>query len=286
MQSDGAASGTDVWAGRTAPAFDPWPSTAVHVEWGSAAAKLAAARGDDIVIVDVLSFTTTLTLAAEHGIDSYVYAGPELEAMGGREAVARSVGARPAAAERAAGPGQVSLSPASVVGAAGPDAVLFTSLNGALVVSTAGAAPSVALGCLRNYRAVARLVARRLTGRTGARVTVVACGEHWSSVSDQEGLRPCVEDLLGAGAIAAELAAGGFTVSPEAAAAAATFAALGGLPADIVGARELAAAGFAEDVRLAAGLDVTDLVPVRDDADLSGRRFRGIRVTQDRAGHG
>lgn len=277
MQSNGAAAGTDVWPGRTAASFDPWPPVAVHVEWGSTAAKLAAARGDDIVIVDVLSFSTTLTLAAEHGIDSYVYSGPELDTMGGRDAVARSVGARPAAAKRAAGPGQVSLSPASIVGA-GPGAVLFTSLNGALAVSTAGAAPILAVGCLRNYRAAARLAAQRLASRAGTRVTVVACGEHWSSVSDEDGLRPCAEDLLGAGAIAAELAAAGYTVSPEAAAAAATFTALGGMPAAIVGARELVAAGFADDVRLAAELDVTDLVPVRDDSDPSGRRFRGVRV--------
>ena len=55
----------------------------------------------------------------------------------------------------------------------------------------------------------------------------------------------------------------------------------GGLPPAIVGARELAAAGFAEDVRLAAQLDVTDLVPVRDDTDPSGRRMYGVRITEE-----
>ncbi len=272
--STGATPGTDVRAGRLPPTFDPWPAAGVHVEWGSTAAKLGAERGDDIVIVDVLSFSTTLTLAVEHGIDSYVYSGAELEAMGGRDAVARSVGARPAAATRAAADGEVSLSPASIVGATGIDAVLFTSLNGALAVSLAGAAPFLAVGCLRNYRAVAR----RLAERDGRRVTVVACGEHWSSVSGEEGLRPCLEDLLGAGAIAAELAALGCTLSPEARAAAVMFAGVGGLPDAVVGARELVAAGFAADVRLAAQLDVTDLVPVRDDADPTGRRFRGVRA--------
>lgn len=269
---------TDVWGGRIAATFDPWPAAGVHVEWGSTAAKLGAERGDDIAIVDVLSFSTTLTLAAEHGIDSYVYSGQELESMGGRDAAARSVGARPAAAKRTAAAGELSLSPASIVGATGIDAVLFSSLNGALAVSTACAAPFLAVGCLRNYRAVARLLARRLAERDGHRVTVVACGEHWSSVSGEEGLRPCVEDLLGAGAIAAELAALGCTLSPEARSAAAMFAGVGGLPEDIIGARELVAAGFAADVRLAAQLDVTDLVPVRDDADPTGRRFRGVRA--------
>lgn len=257
-------------------AFDPWPVARVHVEWGHVGARLAAARGDDVVIVDVLSFSTTLTMAAERSIDCYVYSGPELAARGGREAVAAALGAVAAVRQRAAAPGRFSLSPASLVDVGVVPAALFTSLNGALAVSAAEGAPFLAVGCLRNRRAVARLVADRLRADPGRRVTVVACGEQWSSVSGEEGLRPCLEDLLGAGGICVELAALGLPGSPEAAAAGAAFAAAGGLPAEVVSARELVATGFAADVRLAAEVDVTDAVPVRA-ADGTGRRFTAAR---------
>ncbi|HVQ92285.1 MAG TPA: hypothetical protein VMU51_14720, partial [Mycobacteriales bacterium] len=59
-------------------------------------------------------------------------------------------------------------------------------------------------------------------------------------------------------------------------AAGAAFAAAGGLPAEVVSARELVATGFAADVRLAAEVDVTDAVPVRA-ADGTGRRFTAAR---------
>ncbi|MFE2081431.1 hypothetical protein ACFW92_15735, partial [Streptomyces scopuliridis] len=39
--------------------FDPWPTTHLHVEWGSQAAQLAADRGDTVVGVDTLTFSTT-----------------------------------------------------------------------------------------------------------------------------------------------------------------------------------------------------------------------------------
>jgi 2-phosphosulfolactate phosphatase len=273
--ADGAGPRSDVWTGWR-QRFDPWPATRVHVEWGHVGAGLAAARGDDVVIVDVLSFSTTLTMAAERSIDCYVYSGPELAARGGREAVAAALGAVAAVEKRAAAAGRFSLSPASLVDLSEVPAALFTSLNGALAVSAAEGAPFLAVGCLRNRQAVARLVADRLWADPTRRVSVVACGEHWSSVSEEEGLRPCLEDLLGAGGICVELAALGLPGSPEAAAAGAAFAAASGLPPEAVSARELIAAGFAADVRLAGEVDVTDAVPVRA-ADPTGRRFTATR---------
>ncbi|MEU4776021.1 2-phosphosulfolactate phosphatase [Micromonospora sp. NPDC023644] len=255
---------SDVLPGREPDAFDPWPDERVHVEWSDLGARLAADRGDAIVVVDVLSFSTTLTMAAERGIRCHVHSKAELAERGGAELVAAALGAVPAAAKRDARPGQLSLSPASLR-EVGPEvsAALFTSLNGARAVSAAAGAAQVALGCLRNRSAVAALVASWLGVDDRLRVTIVACGEHWSSTSRLEGLRPALEDQLGAGAIADALAELGYAGSVEAQAAAAVFRALGTTRfTDLVGARELVTAGFPADVALAAEVDVTAAVPM------------------------
>jgi 2-phosphosulfolactate phosphatase len=250
------------------PGFDPWPACQLHLEWGAAGAALAAERGDGIVVVDVLSFSTTLTMAAERGIDAYVYAPAELAAAGGGEAVARRLGVLAATGPRSSAPGQVSLSPASLVAPPPVTGALFSSLNGARVVGAAAAAPFLAAGCLRNATAVAGAAAGWVGAAPGRRVTLVAAGEHWSTVSDRDGFRPCLEDQLGAGAIAAALSRGGLLASPEAAAAASCYAAFELDRFDqVVSARELIAAGFTLDVRLAAEVDGSTAVPVR-----TGRR--------------
>lgn len=245
-------------------AFEPWPPEAVHVEWGPIGARLAAERGHAVIVVDVLSFSTTLTVAAERGIDTWVYSGPELQRLGGAEAVARSLRATSTVSRRRSGAADLSLSPAALLAAPPMRAALFTSLNGAHAVSAADSCPWLAVGCLRNRSAVARLAAAWLRESPDRRLTVVACGERWSSVSSQEGLRPALEDWIGAGAIVGGLLQVGVSASPEAHAAAAAFAAfdLGGFPR-LVSARELIATGYADDVELAVSVDVTRRVPVR-----------------------
>ena len=114
--------------------------------------------------------------------------------------------------------------------------------------------------CFRNRTAVARSLSE-----TGT-VAVVAAGERWPDGS----LRPCAEDLWGAGAVIAGLVDLGVEgLSPEARVAEAAFRAVASdVPAqlrDCAGGRELAAAGFGPDVAVAAELDVTDVVPLLGD---------------------
>jgi 2-phosphosulfolactate phosphatase len=73
-------------------------------------------------------------------------------------------------------------------------------------------------------------------------------------------LRPCVEDQMGAGAIAAALARHGLSLSAEAALAARSVdvTAL----ASCVSGRELTESGHGGDVALAAQTDVSDAAPV------------------------
>jgi 2-phosphosulfolactate phosphatase len=92
---------------------------------------------------------------------------------------------------------------------------------------------------------------------------VVAAGERWPDGS----LRPCVEDLWGAGAVIAGLTDLGMTGhSPEARVAEEAFRAVRPeivteLAACASGV-ELTAAGFAADVEVAGQLDVASVVPV------------------------
>jgi 2-phosphosulfolactate phosphatase len=124
-------------------------------------------------------------------------------------------------------------------------------------------------GCLRNASAVAAAVREIGVAGAGAIVGVVAAGERWHG--DTGPLRPALEDLLGAGAILAALAAA--SPSPEAWAAMAAFAeAAADLPARLAGCgsgRELIAAGYEADVELAAALDASPVAP-----RLEGPAFR------------
>ena len=256
--------------------FDPWPGSDVHVEWGVAGATLAAARGDAVVVVDVLSFSTTVTIATARGCTCFVYSAGEINDMGGMAVVADRLDARAMSKDRRTTPGEISLSPASLVAAAPVDQrIIVTSLNGAAVAAAATEAPMLVVASLRNATAAAELVRAALAGGAAKRVTVIACGEQWSSVTDRAaGLRPSLEDWLGAGLVCEVLAAMGLTLSAEAAVAAAAWT--GSEPLrHCVSARELNAAGFADDVELALQVDADVVVPVRADSDAARRAFIG-----------
>ena len=250
--------------------FEPWPTGAeVHLEWGPAGARLAAERGDVVVIVDVLAFSTSVVLAAERGGIPLSYSAAELDAMGGRDRAAAELRAEVVARDRAATTARFSLSPASLATIAPGDRVIFTSLNGAACTSAASKAPLVIVGALTNRSAVADAIRQTLRAGVAARCTIVACGERWPSVSGEpDSLRPSVEDLLGAGAIAS--AAPDLHLSAEAAIAAASYdivaeriheALLG-----CVSGRELLDRGFPDDVELAARVDSSSTVPMWDTA--------------------
>ncbi|HEY5630237.1 MAG TPA: 2-phosphosulfolactate phosphatase [Candidatus Limnocylindrales bacterium] len=232
-----------------------------RLEWGQAGVRRLAPLVDVVVIVDVLSFTTAVSVAVEHGAAVFPHRFRDATAA----ERARSVGARLAQA-RQDGPGP-SLSPASLTALMPGDRLLLPSPNGATcAVLAAEAGATVVAGCMRNASAVARLVRER--GRT---VAVIPAGEQWPDGT----LRPGIEDLLGAGAILAALAAeggdrwGSGAASPEARLAVAAFERLRPDLARVLEAcasgRELIDRGFSRDVDLAADLDATDLVPVLRD---------------------
>jgi 2-phosphosulfolactate phosphatase len=259
--------------------FEPWPDSSVHVTWGPTGAALAAERGDVVVVVDVLSFSTTLSIAVASDFTCLVYTGAEIEQLGGPARAAIRLGARPLGSRAKAAPGQPSLSPASLLSAEPGQRVVITSLNGASVVAAASPAPALLIGSLRNAAACARTAAQLLGTTRAGRITVVACGEQWSSVAPGSvGLRPCAEDWIGTGAICAGLAELGYSLSAEARLAAAAWStdvALDEL-GDCVSARELRGGGYAADVELALQVDADEKVPVRMAGEQTGRVFVGV----------
>lgn len=223
----------------------------VHVEWGPAAPAAPVT-----VVVDVLSFTTTLTVALDRGMTVYPFRWKDERAeayAAERDAVlARGRSVRDG----------VSLSPATVRAATGVERLVLPSPNGsAIAFGLAESGATVVGASLRNATAVARWLAAR-----GGDVTVVPAGERWPDGS----LRPAVEDLWGAGAVVAALVDLGVDdLTTEARVAERAFRAAE-LPGDLiacVSGQELVDMGFAGDVDIAAELDASDVVPVlRGDA--------------------
>lgn len=211
--------------------------SAVRMEWGLDGARTVASGADLAVVVDVLSFSTCVSIALDRGAEVFPFPWKDT----GAEDFAARHGAH------LAGPrdgGGLSLSPASFRAAASLDRVVLPSPNGsALCHELAREVPLVAAVSLRNAAATAEWVAASLPA--DAVIAVIAAGERWPG----GGLRPAVEDQIGAGAFIAGLVAagkGGYEpedgrhgYSPEAVAA-------GG--------------GYGADVDIAAELDDSDAV--------------------------
>ncbi|UGT61164.1 2-phosphosulfolactate phosphatase [Nocardia asteroides] len=228
----------------------------VRFDWGPVGAE--AVRAEVTVVVDVLSFTTTLSVAADLGIEVFPY-------RWGHDGVAEYAAARGAVGavgRRVAGPGQVSLSPGTIRRAAPFERLVLPSPNGSTIAHRLAAAGSLCAGAsLRNAAAVAEWIG-------GRSVAVVAAGERWPDGS----LRPAVEDLWGAGAVLANLR-GREGFSPEARMAVQAWLAVEGEVGSALrecgSGRELIAGGYPEDVAIAGEVGVSGVVPV-----LAGERFR------------
>ncbi|AYG03749.1 2-phosphosulfolactate phosphatase [Gryllotalpicola protaetiae] len=244
----------------------------VRFDWGVEGLRSIASGTSVVIVIDTISFTTTVELGVGQGLEIEPFRTVDRDAA---EQYAASIGARVAARRNEPG---VSLSPTSMnaknVAAFGARRAVIVSLNGARVSTEAASfgVPVVAAN-LRNYSAVARWILehQRVLGHR-AGVAIVAAGERHPG----DLLRPAVEDQLAAGALVGALALLGIgSPSPEATVAAASFDRLrhaaGELLAESVSARQLAAAGQLassggfDDVTSAAQLDVSDVVPVMRD---------------------
>lgn len=244
--------------------MDHWflqTGTGARFDWGPVGAQRLAADVACLVVVDVLSFTTSVTVAVESGTRVHPHAWRDESAA----RFAEQVGARLAVGRRKATPTSPwSLSPAALRQAPPVPRLVLPSPNGSAIAAAAGESLVLA-GCLRNATAVGHWLAQHGYGTLDRPVAVIASGERWPDGS----LRPALEDLLGAGAVLAALRKQcDGALSSEAAAAAACFEAT----PDVVTAvttsasgKELIEGGFADDVRIATERDTCDTVPILTD---------------------
>ena len=218
----------------------------LRCEWGLEGLLALQDGSDAIVIVDILSFSTAVDIALSQGASVLPYRW--------KDGSGKTFAAEKSAilADERCGGAEYSLSPASLRTIPAGTRLVMPSPNGSTLALSAGDVP-LFTACLRNAPAVAKQAAA-----LGPRIAVVPAGERWNGSS----LRPCLEDLIGAGSLLAEL---GGTRSPEAEIAVAAFARFredlrSALLASGSG-KELVARGFAADVALAADYAISRVAP-------------------------
>lgn len=221
----------------------------VRCEWGAHGLTQLAPISDVIIIVDVLSFTTCVDIATANGATIFPYRGESAAQY------AEERSALLAATHRQQTTGY-SLAPSSLVNIPSGTRLVLPSPNGS-TLSLMTDHPHIFAGCLRNAKAVAAAAQQ-----VGQQIAVIPAGERWPDKT----LRPSLEDQLGAGAIIHHLRG---SKSTEAQAAETLFL---HFRADLLATlracgsgKELIGRGFAEDVDLAAALDVSTSAPLLHD---------------------
>jgi 2-phosphosulfolactate phosphatase len=238
----------------------------VRFEWGpTGAAQLAEhADGGCLVIVDVLSFTTSVSICVSRGISVFPYRWDDASAedFATRHDAELAVRRRDVSADH-----PWSLSPAVLSTAPMTPRLVLPSPNGSTIAAAAAGVTLVAAS-LRNATVVARWLVDHRYGTSGQPALIVASGERWHDGS----LRLALEDALGAGAVLHHLDRAGCTLSVEAAATVGMFEATGDVEAAVRScgsARRMDHAGYVADVDMAVAFDADFSVPVLHDGAFS-----------------
>ncbi len=197
-----------------------------------------------MVIVDVMSFSTCVSLAINNGASIYPYPWKDTSAI----EYGMTLGASTASLDRRFSGEGYSLSPVSIKNISEGEKLVLPSPNGSAISFKArDVGIAVFSGCFRNMTATANAC------RAFERILLIPCGERWADGS----LRPCIEDYVAAGGIIAAI--GRDNYSPEAQAAVAVWQHyqkqhLAQLR-ECSSALELIQRGFYEDVDLCLEID-------------------------------
>ncbi len=218
----------------------------LRCEWGLQGITQLAPISDVVVIVDVLSFSTSVEIATNNGAIVFPYQWKDESAVDYAESLQAEL-----AGDRISK--NYSLSPTSLTKIPAGTKLVLPSPNGSFLTLQTGKTPTLT-GCLRNCEAAAKYAQKY-----GSKIAVIPAGERWEDGS----LRPAFEDLIAAGAILSYLNG---SLSPEAEIAVAAFHTV---KKDLLAylqkcssGKELIARGFESDVELAAVCNISDCVPL------------------------
>ncbi len=219
----------------------------IRCEWGERGVAHLAPISDAVIIVDIMSFSTCVSIATARGALVFPYGMRDESSL----EFARSVNAELAGSR---GLSKYSLSPRSLLNIPAGTRLVLPSPNGSRLTLSTGHTPTFS-ACLRNSRAVAQAAKRR-----GQRIALIPAGERWK---EDDSLRPAIEDLIGAGAVIRHLTG---SLSPEAQLALDAFHSASPDPLSRLkkcsSGRELTAMGFAEDISLITEVDVDNCAPI------------------------
>ena len=149
----------------------------VRLDWGPTGAQ--ATRADVAVVVDVLSFSTSVTVAVERGMRVFPYRwkGTRAAEFAATHDAVLAVGR--SEATRQGAPPAPSLSPADLLACDAAPRLVLPSPNGSTIATAlVEGGSTVAAGCLRNARPVANWLIPAV--QAGRSIAVIAAGERWS----------------------------------------------------------------------------------------------------------
>ncbi|WP_394937971.1 2-phosphosulfolactate phosphatase [Psychromicrobium sp. YIM B11713] len=228
----------------------------IDFAWGLSGALAICEPHSIAVVHDILSFSTTVEIAVQRGIEVLPYpsrsAGAADYAKQQRASLAGSRQQRES----------LTLSPSSIAGAAEPlpARLVLPSPNGATIsAALADRGTEVFAACLRNSLATAEY----LVGLNSPRVVSIAAGEYWPDGT----YRPAIEDLIGAARLISALSSSRGSALTLSDAARLSLASLQAVEEEIPAViqrspsgQELIERGFMDDVELACQLDVSNVV--------------------------
>lgn len=239
---------------------------AVRFGWGPNGLRQLAKHVDAVVVVDVLSFSTSVDVAVGRGVVVLPYKwhnGTEHEYAATRNAEVAGQRGEPG----------WTLAPASLTEAPSGLRLVLPSPNGSALTFGArdAGANRVHVGCLRNASATAAALAE------ASSIAVIAGGERWNGATGP--MRPAIEDQIGAGAIIGAL--GRSSTSPEAMTAQAAWEGaadrLTWTLRECGSGRELRRIGDNESIALAAAVDVSTHAPQLVGEELVNPPISGAR---------
>jgi 2-phosphosulfolactate phosphatase len=205
----------------------------VRFDWGLGGADAVAGGADVTVVVDVLSFTTTLSVALDAGVVVLPYRWRDETARG----YAAEHGAVLAVGRSQARPGELSLSPLSLRVAELAERLVLPSPNGSSIVSQLAArTKTCSAACLRNASAVAGWIAAGSSATTTVAVIAGLVAAGWGGVSAEADAARCGYESVRDGELEAWLGC--------------------------ASGCELVDAGYRADVEIAAEVGTSETVPL------------------------